>query len=355
MSERLDENQRDEPRGGDDGGPRRLIEGLSTHAIFTLDPEGDIITWPGPAQALYGYDSSEMLGRTVAVLFADDTESDSVRGDLLQKAKNSSHEATAVQCRADGSEFWATLTLSPIYNDEFDGYAIVSHDTTTQRQETERLKRQNDRLKEFTDILVHDLRNPIQLIEARLSLYRETGEIAHLDTIADTTARMEVLVDDLLTVAKHGSAVADPDRIDMGEVIRTAWEATGKQSPEATLQTTELESVYADSNRLGQLFENLFQNALEHSGATVTVSVGPLNTGFYVEDDGPGISDELRKQVFNHGFSTSQDGSGYGLSSVRTIINAHGWGVTITEGDAGGARFEITDVDILNNQPEPES
>jgi PAS domain S-box-containing protein len=350
MSERPEENERDEPGEAEVGTSRRLTEGVSTHAIFMLDAEGDIMTWPGPAQTLYGYDSADVLGRKVTVLFADGTEPDSVPGDLLRDPRDGFHEATALQCRADGSEFWATLTLTPLDNEGFRGYAVVSRDATTQRQETQRLKRQNDRLKEFTDILAHDLRNPLQAIEGQLDLYRETGETPHLDTVAETTTQMEALVDDLLTVAKHGSAVADPDQIDIGVVIQTAWDAVGKQSTDASLRTEDIGPVYADPDRLRQLFENLFRNAVEHGGTTVTVSVGLLDTGFYVEDDGPGIADDVREQVFDHGFTTSQDGTGYGLSIVRTVVNAHGWDIAITEGEAGGARFEITGIENLDHR-----
>jgi len=347
MPETDNEKQRDE-QGRRDGPSRRLIEGLSTHAVFMLDTEGGITTWPEPAQSLYGYDSSDVLSRKVTMLFADET--DSTLEDLLQDAKNSSHKTTAQQCRADGSEFWATLTLTPLQNDELHGYAVVSHDTTTKRQETERLKRQNDRLKEFADIIAHDLRNPLRVIDGRLTLYQDTGEEPHLDKIADTTTRMEALVDDLLTVAKLGSAVTDPDQTDIGAVMRTAWESTGKQAPDATLRTEDIGPVYADADRLCQLFENLFRNGVEHGGTAVTISVGLLDTGFYVEDDGPGISAENRDEVFKHGFTISQDGTGYGLSIVRTVVNAHGWDVTITEGDAGGARIEVTGIENLNHR-----
>jgi signal transduction histidine kinase len=51
--------------------------------------------------------------------------------------------------------------------------------------------------------------------------------------------------------------------------------------------------------------------------------------------------------VFEHGFTTAQDGSGYGLSVVRTIGNAHGWDVSVADAADGGARFEITGIDFL--------
>jgi signal transduction histidine kinase len=63
--------------------------------------------------------------------------------------------------------------------------------------------------------------------------------------------------------------------------------------------------------------------------------------GFAVEDDGPGIPAEDRERVFERGFSTNHDGTGFGLAIVRRIVDAHGWRVRVSESAAGGARFEV--------------
>ncbi|MFW5920136.1 MAG: ATP-binding protein, partial [Halanaeroarchaeum sp.] len=73
----------------------------------------------------------------------------------------------------------------------------------------------------------------------------------------------------------------------------------------------------------------------------VTITVGTLNDGFYLEDDGPGIPEEQRGAIFRQGFTTSDAGSGTGLSIVADAAHTHGWDITVTESDGGGARFEI--------------
>jgi nitrogen-specific signal transduction histidine kinase len=85
-------------------------------------------------------------------------------------------------------------------------------------------------------------------------------------------------------------------------------------------------------------------DAVEHGRDDVTVTVGDLETGFYVADDGPGVPADERESVFDAGYSTATDGTGFGLSIVKQIADAHGWDVTLTESEAGGARFEITGV-----------
>lgn len=105
--------------------------------------------------------------------------------------------------------------------------------------------------------------------------------------------------------------------------------------------------VRADPSRLQQLVENLVRNAVEHGGDDVTVTIGETDDGdgFYIADDGTGIPETMRAQVFQNGFSTIADGTGFGLAIVKEIADAHGWTMEVTESQSGGARFEITGVE----------
>jgi signal transduction histidine kinase len=63
---------------------------------------------------------------------------------------------------------------------------------------------------------------------------------------------------------------------------------------------------------------------VDHGGENVTVRVGPLKNGFYIEDDGPGIPEAARERMFDHGYMTRENGMGYGVSIVRSVLDAHG-------------------------------
>jgi signal transduction histidine kinase len=76
------------------------------------------------------------------------------------------------------------------------------------------------------------------------------------------------------------------------------------------------------------------------------MTIGELDDGFYIEDDGPGIPEDERDDVFDAGFSTNEEGNGFGLSIVKRIVEAHGWEICITESSEGGTRFEITGVEF---------
>ncbi|MDZ7745226.1 MAG: sensor histidine kinase [Halobacteriales archaeon] len=62
----------------------------------------------------------------------------------------------------------------------------------------------------------------------------------------------------------------------------------------------------------------------------------------------PGIPEEERERIFEAGYSTNSKGTGYGLQIVKEIANAHSWNVRVTESDTGGARFEITGVELTD-------
>lgn len=123
------------------------------------------------------------------------------------------------------------------------------------------------------------------------------------------------------------------------------WEMVPEERATLTVETDR--TVSADRSRLRQLLGNLFANTAEHGGRDVTVRVGSLTDGFYVADDGVGIPEEEREDIFEPGYSTTADGTGFGLRIVKKIADAHGWDIKVTGSDNGGARFEITEVDIV--------
>lgn len=214
-----------------------------------------------------------------------------------------------------------------------------------QRRNKERLQRKNERLDSFAGVLSHDLRNPLNTAMMNLDLAREADDPRHLTDIGHALDRMRRIIQDVLTLTRSGdidSYALSP--VDLPSVVEASWSQVG--TARATLRTETDATVRADEKRLKRLFENLFRNAVEHGGKDVVVRVGDLPTGFFVEDDGPGIPAEKRKAVFEEGCSSTSDGTGLGLSIVETVADAHGWVLSATEGPAGGARFEIEGVDI---------
>jgi len=231
------------------------------------------------------------------------------------------------------------------------GYEIDRHEYERE------LKRQIDRLEEFTGVVSHDLRNPLNTAQGRIDIVKQECDSDSIPPIDRALDRMEAIIEDTLTLARQGQTVDDSDiePVAIHDVIDHSREIV--ETGDSELRLIDDFVAHADRNRLYQLFENLIRNAVEHSEESVTIRVGKLDVmftstrvesdgtfGFYVEDDGPGVPEEKRQEVFEAGESTNPQGTGFGLSIVKRIAEAHGWEVDLERSFDGGARFEFTNV-----------
>jgi PAS domain S-box-containing protein len=248
-------------------------------------------------------------------------------------------------------------------------------DITDRRERERRLRRQNERLDEFASTVSHDLRNPLNVATGRLSMV-DSGD-PNVEKAKRALERMNLLIDDLLALARDGRAVEDPQPVELAPLVRECWRAVGDAG--ATLRVETERTVSGERGQLRRALENLLRNAVEHGstngraspddaverptsegdaehgpadgrgaadGDGVTVTVGDLDdgTGFFVADDGPGIAESEREAVFERGHTTQRGGTGFGLTIVERIAAAHGWDVVVTESESGGARFEFRGV-----------
>ncbi|OYR43653.1 HAMP domain-containing sensor histidine kinase [Halorubrum sp. Hd13] len=217
------------------------------------------------------------------------------------------------------------------------------------KQATERMQRQRDQLEEFSRVVSHDVRNPLGIVDGYLDLAEETGDPEHFERCRDAVDRMESLIDDLLFLTREGQAIGGREEVDLAALARESWSfvTTG----DATLAVDTDRVALGDWSRLQQVFENLFRNSVEHGGDGVSIRVGDLadGSGIYVEDDGAGIPEAERDEVFVDGYTTGASGTGLGLTIIQQVVSAHGWEVAVTESAAGGARFEITGMEFVGD------
>ena len=322
------------------------LEGRSTamaasmEGIAILDGDGRY-TYVNEAHAdVYGYDDPEAFVGEHWHMCYDDEEIQAFEEEVLPALERDGQwrgEATGTRC--DGSQFPQELTLTALENG---GLVCVVRDITERTDRRRELERQNERLEQFASVLSHDLRNPLGVAEGYLELARDTGADEDFERIEHAHDRMERIVEDVLTLARQGKGISDTSTVDLASVAERAW--SNVETDDAELSIGEdgcLGTIDADESRLEQLFENLFRNAIEHGGEGTTARVDRSSSGFFVEDDGPGIPVDEREQVFEHGHTTSENGTGFGLSIVETIAESHGWEISVDEGADGGARFEI--------------
>jgi len=327
----------------------RLIAGAGGLVLARLDAEGFVETWSEGAEAITGYPADEVVGSRLDAIYAGDDADEEVRTHLQRALRTDGVALERTFQRRDGGEFHGSGTLTAVQNDdELLGYVLVLADRTEAREHREQLERRNSQLEAFASVVSHDLRNPLNVAIGNIGIARKREEAqSQLESAEEALERMEQLIEDVLTLARQGKDVDEFEQVELSETVQLAWGTIDQKRAE--MRYANLSTITADGERLRRLFENLFRNAIEHGGESVEISVDMLDDGegFYVADDGPGIPEHKRDEIFEAGYTTGEEGTGLGLAIVRSIVEAHGWEISAAESGGGGARFEIRGVQTL--------
>jgi PAS domain S-box-containing protein len=335
----------------------RLIE-QSSDIITILEPDGTIQYESPSIESILGYDPEALVGEN-AFEYVHPEDVDEVAAEFTRGLQDSDATPKAEYRfrAADGSwRILESIGSNYIERPEVEGFVVTSRDVTERKRRERELERQNERLDEFASIISHDLRNPLNVAEGRLAMVEEETNSEHVGAVQDALDRIKTIVDDTLTLARQGRTIEEPTRFEFDAVVDEAWESV--ETGDAELVRDErVGPARGDADRVQELLENLFRNAVVHgtgesdsgpdgpAGESLTVRVGPDDGGFYVADDGVGIPEADRDQIFESGFTTSTEGTGFGLAIVEEIAEAHGWAIDVAESADGGARFEFTDVE----------
>ena len=321
----------------------RLVEN-SPDAIAHVAASGEILAANPEMATRLDADSDDLVGAELTDVFPD-----GVGADRLEAGREAIETGDTVRMEDsyDGRDVHNIVV--PVQTDRAtDSFQILSRDITPRKERERELERQNERLEDFASVVSHDLRNPLNVAQSSVELVRDDIDNDHVDRIDRSLERMNDIIDDVLLLARQGDTVDDPSPVDLETMVSDAWSYVDIGDVELVVEPAG--RIEADPSRLQEVLGNLFRNAAEHGDAT-SVTVGPLAAeraedegDFYVADDGEGIPDSNREEVFETGFSTARGGTGLGLSIVREIANAHGWSVRVTDSASGGARFEITGV-----------
>ncbi|MFC7213955.1 PAS domain-containing sensor histidine kinase [Saliphagus sp. GCM10025334] len=257
-------------------------------------------------------------------------------GELLEETYGDALEGTERSIEIEHADRQWAVHVVPITTVEGESVAGLSmfQDITDRNERIQKLE-------QFASVVSHGLRNPLGIAQIYTDMARREGNPEDFDQIEQSLDRMETIIENLLTTSREGRNVSDPDPASLAATTTAAWQNV--ETAEATLEVgDDLGRVLVDEDQLHSLFENLFRNAVQYGGEAVTVRVRSLEDepGFAVEDTGSGIPAEKRDEVLQYGY-TSGSGTGIGLAVVRDIAQAHGWELSITEGEEGGARFEF--------------
>ena len=327
-----------------------LFDNAPVPVVFTefVDEEPVVRKVNQAFDRVFGHEAADTVGQSLdALVVPKDHESGA--SDINERVRAGEQFSTEVKRETPAGVRDFVLHSVPLRPDDSGTLAYAIYHDVTERKEYQReLERQNDRLDRFASIASHDLRNPLTVASGHLELASQESESDHLDAAADALDRCQALIDDLLAIARNEDPRGGTAVVDVGEFVEDAWQLV--ETTAGTLETEGVPTVEADRRRLQQLLENLIWNAVEHGGPDVALRVGRLDDGFYIADDGPGIPAQDRDTVFETGYSTAPDGTGFGLAIVRDVADAHGWDLAVVESDEGGTRFEFTGVDIVETE-----
>jgi len=322
---------------------RRIAIDAMEDATVTLDTQNRVIDCNRSARELFDI-QDEYYGMAATDFFAV------IPSKTRLRLSDATNKETDITVAVEGEQRHFTVSVSPIGENGLSGSVLVFHETTRQIRRERQLEKKNEQLDQFADIVSHDLRNPLSVARGYFDMSRDNIDDDHAEKIDRNLGRMEEMIEDLLTMSRAGMTVKELDAVTLRTLATESWESAQTSTAELDLQMSENITFNADRERLMHVFENIFRNTVDHNDSPLTIRVGVLETmengvkdvtGFFIEDDGDGIPANEREAVFDHGYSTSDNGTGFGLSIVKQIVDAHGWEVSLTEAVTGGVRFEF--------------
>ena len=291
-----------------------------------------------------GYEQEELLGECAFDYMPPDDRRNAMEK-FFEAIENPDMEPTVEFRFERPGGGWTDIEArgKNLFDDEFiDGFVVNARDITALKEREQEFKRQNEQLENMRKVISHDLRSPLSVASGFVDLYRETDDEVYLEKTESSLNRMNILLDQMLNLADNGTEIEGTEQISLKDAVRSAWEIVGTETAE--LHVDDNREFEADPVRFQQVVENLVRNAIQHSDGDVTVRAGTTDSGLYFEDTGPGIPEEDRERVFESGYTTRSEGTGFGLNIVKQIVVGHGWDVEITESESGGARFEISGI-----------
>jgi PAS domain S-box-containing protein len=216
-----------------------------------------------------------------------------------------------------------------------------------------KLKKSNENLQEFAYIASHDLQEPLRSVTSYLGLIEseyhdqldDDGQF-YVERAESNAARMSSMIDALLQYSRVETQGGEFTEVDVEKVVSDTIDSLGVLISETAADITvgDLPTVTADGDQLGQVFQNLVKNAIEHGGDPPEVDIQGVDTGdaweFSVSDTGPGIPESQHDRVFEiFQQATDEDDdtgeAGIGLSICERIVARHHGEIWIESSNEG--------------------
>ncbi|WP_251329073.1 PAS domain-containing protein [Haloplanus pelagicus] len=333
-------------------------------------PDNPVIYANAAFERITGYPVSEVIGRNCRFLQGENTDPETVA--RMRRAVDN-WEPVSVEVRnyrRNGEEFWNQVTIAPLYdeNDEPSHYVGFQQDVTDRKQAERDLETERDRLALLNQIVRHDIRNDMSValgwggeLADRIDP-EDTDAFERIMTAATHTKELTEAVGDLVDIL--GTTDPELEAMALAPVLRTEIDRVRSnfdyRSQSITVRGDDdlpAVSVWA-TPILTSVFGNLLDNAVFHNDKSeveidVGVDVTEATAVVRVADNGPGVPDSRKREVFGRGEKGLESpGSGLGLYLVDNLVDTYGGSVWVEDNDPTGAVFCV---ELRRSDPEPHS
>ncbi|WP_335999023.1 PAS domain S-box protein [Halorientalis halophila] len=331
----------------------RRILGRISDAFYAVDEAFEFTHVNERAQELLQHPEEELLGETLWEVFPNVSDDDEVRR-AFETAMND-QEPVNLEFYHEALDFWAEANLYPSET----GISVYFRDVTDRREYERKLEASNERLEQFAYAASHDLQEPLRMVSSYLQLVEsrygdaldEEGR-EFLAFAVDGADRMRNMIDGLLQYSRVDSRGDPLEPVALNDVFADVRDNLQVKIDEhdAEITAEDLPWVVGDAEQLGQLFQNLLDNAIEYSGdESPRVHVAAKRAGdrwrIAVSDEGVGIDPDDADRIFEVFQSlegASAEGSGIGLSLCERIVERHGGDIEVDSAPGEGATFTVT-------------
>lgn len=327
-----------------------VLNSLTDQALFTVGPDGFILTWNEGCRRIKRYTADEAIGQHFSFLYTpQDREQGLPYAHLKSALEHGQYHEEGIRLRKGAQPYVAEVSIYPMLKDDkLIGFAKIVRDVSvrkgleTERELSEmRLQKANLELDGFCHSIAHDLRSPIRSIIGRCCMLREDfgGDLAeeavlHLDVLVKNSKRLAKLIDDLLNFARLGQTDVRRADIDVSAVGRRLAKEIERHCVNGTAHIQVQEGMYAnaDPSMLELVISNLFENSCKYSKHDPQVWLTMEHLAgedvYKVRDKGIGFDMRHVAQVFEpferlHS-TDAYEGTGIGLANVRRIVERHG-------------------------------
>ncbi|MBA1835581.1 sensor histidine kinase [Corynebacterium wankanglinii] len=223
----------------------------------------------------------------------------------------------------------------------------------------ENAKTQEEQMRRFVGDASHELRTPLTSVRGYTELYRKgmaNDPEMVLSKIDEESARMQLLVEDLLALTRAEGARLNTKPTDVLELVLSAKSTVDAAFPDRRVEviadTPDVAQVNGDPDRLHQVLVNLITNAYKHAGpdaeVAVTVRHNLDRVVIDVADNGCGMEPKDAEHIFERFYRADSSrnratgGSGLGLAITKSLVEAHGGTVSVTTAPGEGSTFTIS-------------